>query len=53
MTPLLQAARLAALSKEAEEAELRASLIEYNLESVDAALNALNESLASGGFGSA
>lgn len=43
-----QTARAAALAREAEEAELRASLIQYNLEAVDAVITALNESLASG-----
>lgn len=44
-----QAARAAALEAEAAEAELRGALITYNLAAVDAAIAALNESLASGG----
>lgn len=44
-----QSARAAALAAEAGEAELRGALIEYNLEAVDAAITALNTSLATGG----
>jgi hypothetical protein len=44
----LQSARAAALAAEAAEAELRGALIEYNLDVVDAALAAINESLAAG-----
>ncbi len=44
----MQSARAAALAAEADEADLRGALIEYTLEVVDAALAALNESLASG-----
>ena len=40
--------RVVALSKETEAAERRASLIELNLEAVDAALNAVREALAAG-----
>ncbi|EFN57403.1 hypothetical protein CHLNCDRAFT_57209 [Chlorella variabilis] len=40
--------RLGSLGQEAEAAELKAALIEYNLEAVDAALNAVREALASG-----
>jgi hypothetical protein len=43
-----QAQRVAALEAEAGQAELRASLIEYNLAEVDAAITALNEALATG-----
>ncbi|KAI7842328.1 hypothetical protein COHA_003968 [Chlorella ohadii] len=40
--------RLGSLGKEAESAQLKAALIEYNLEAVDAALNAVREAVASG-----
>ncbi|PSC75362.1 nuclear export mediator factor Nemf-like isoform X1 [Micractinium conductrix] len=40
--------RLGNLGHEAEAAELKAALIEYNLEAVDAALNAVREAVASG-----
>lgn len=43
-----QGARAAALERESAESELRAQLIEYNLEAVDAAITAVNEALASG-----
>ncbi|GAX80591.1 hypothetical protein CEUSTIGMA_g8028.t1 [Chlamydomonas eustigma] len=43
-----QASRVTGLQREAEEAELRGTLIEYNLEAVDAVLLAVNEALASG-----
>lgn len=41
-------ARLATLSNEAKDAEHKAALIEFNLDAVDAALNAVREALASG-----
>ncbi|KAL4420985.1 hypothetical protein ABPG77_001304 [Micractinium sp. CCAP 211/92] len=40
--------RLDVLGREAESAELKAALIEYNLDAVDAALNAVREAVASG-----
>ncbi|KAL4425918.1 hypothetical protein ABPG75_009934 [Micractinium tetrahymenae] len=40
--------RLGTLGREAESAELKAALIEYNLEAMDAALNAVREAVASG-----
>ncbi|KIY94935.1 hypothetical protein MNEG_13027 [Monoraphidium neglectum] len=43
-----QGARVAALESEASEAELRATLIEYNLGEVDAAIDAVNAAVASG-----
>ena len=43
-----QAGRVSALQREADEAQQRAALIEYNLEAVDAAIAAVNEALASG-----
>eukprot|EP00955_Chlamydomonas_euryale_P065234 359188-Chlamydomonas_euryale.AAC.1 len=43
-----QGGRLGQLQRDADEAELRGSLIEYNLEAVDAAIGAVNEALASG-----
>lgn len=46
--PRPQGARVTALEAEASEAELRATLIEYNLGEVDAAINAVNAAIASG-----
>eukprot|EP00879_Flechtneria_rotunda_P009714 GHRR01010163.1.p1 GENE.GHRR01010163.1~~GHRR01010163.1.p1 ORF type:complete len:564 (+),score=252.88 GHRR01010163.1:1740-3431(+) len=43
-----QGARAAALEREAAASEERATLIEYNLESVDAAMDAVNAALATG-----
>jgi hypothetical protein len=39
---------VSALEAEAAESELRATLIEYNLGDVDAAINAVNAAIASG-----
>ncbi len=49
----MQMARAAALAKEAEEADLRGQLIEYNLDAVDAVITALNQSLATGALAAA
>ena len=43
-----QTTRAAALEAEAQAAELRATLIEYNLEAVDAAIDAVNMAIATG-----
>ncbi|KAK9805687.1 hypothetical protein WJX72_012021 [[Myrmecia] bisecta] len=43
-----QGQRAEDLEKEAAEAEAKANLIEYNLEAVDAAINAVREALAAG-----
>ena len=43
-----QGGRVNALQKEADEAELRGTLIEYNLDAVNGVLDAINEALASG-----
>lgn len=45
-----QAARANALEKEGAEDDSRAALIEYNLGPVDAAIDAVNEALARGGW---
>ncbi len=44
----VQTARAEALAREADEAELRGALIEYNLTAVDAVITALNQQLATG-----
>lgn len=46
-----QGSRAEALLRQADECELKAQLITYNLDAVDAALAAVNASLATGGFG--
>lgn len=43
-----QTARAQTLQSEADQSELRAALIEYNLEAVEAAIQAVNEALATG-----
>eukprot|EP00899_Mesostigma_viride_P015122 jgi/Mesvir1/23610/Mv18292-RA.1 len=43
-----QGSRAEALQREAEQRQLKAELIEYNLEEVDAAINAVREALATG-----
>jgi hypothetical protein len=46
--PPCRAVLCCAVQVEAKESELRATLIEYNLDQVDAAINAVNSAIATG-----